>query len=294
MDNFAPINRAKSYPRCGRLVVLETNSDVLSPLSANFSIDFPAMPDQIELVREAQYNSIINLVAPDGVHMYKGTSMLEIPFEFKLHFLDKEYCPEGAMSILKVAARLHALVVPVGNSDLEITVNNTANLKPDGTTNPDGPKNGTDAAVKAGAGKASNTINGAQLVGTADPVISQASTAQIDPPVTCHLELMHTTPNGPGIACNGFVRKVGTTFFGPWLRGPNGSFNLPSAAKFSFVFAHVPGWGNWLSNSTTGISAISQQAQAYADVIQTKLFNTRSLQTTAQYRGFLPTPKGGG
>lgn len=296
MDEFSPIRRNKSYPRCGRLIVLEEGSkiDHLSALDLSrfFSIDFPAMPDQIELAREAQYNSIINLVAPDGVHMYKGTTMLEIPFEFKLHFLDKEYCPEGALSILKVAARLHALVVPVGDSSLLVTVDNTANLKPDGTPDPGAPAVGTDAARKAGAGNAANTVSGAQLAGTRDPVIATESTAQIDPPVTCRLELIYTTPDGPGIICNGFVKKVSVTLMQPWLRGPNGSFNLPSAAKFSFVFAHVPGWGNWLSNSRTGKAALSQQAQAYADTIQSNLYNTRTLQTTSEYRGFLTNTKG--
>jgi hypothetical protein len=295
MDPFSPIRRAKSYPRCGRLIVLEegTRADHLSPLDLTrfFSIDFPAMPDQIELVREAQYNSLMNLVAPDGVHMYKGTSLMEIPFEFKLHFLDKEYCPDGALSILTTAARLHALVVPVGDSKLLITVDNTANLRADGTSNSGDPPRKTDADKKNNAGKPANTTQGAQPADTKDPTIHTESTAAIDPPVTCRLELIYTTPDGPGIICNGFVKKVGVTFMQPWLRGPNGSFNLPSAAKFSFVFAHVPGWGNWLSNSRTGQGALSQQAQAYADIIQTNLFNTRTLQTTSQYRGFLTSTK---
>ena len=291
MENSAPIFREKSYPRCGRLIVLEegTQADHLRPLDLNkfFSIDFPAMPEQIELARNAEYRVQTNMVVPDGVHMYRGTNPLEIPFEFKLHYLDKEYCKEGALTILNVAARLHALIAPLGDSQLQVTVQNDSPLDQNGQTDRGAKPPGTEAAQGARAGQNSSSSGGVNQQATTSEgaTITADSTNKIDPPVTCRLELMYTSTDGPGVVCNGYIKNVKAVLLRPWLRGPNGAFNLPSAGVFSFVFVHRPGHGNWYSNRS-GVAAVSQQAQAYADIIRNRLFNTRMLQTDAQYRGF--------
>lgn len=292
MENTSPIKRDRSYPGCGRLIILEegTQLEQQSPIDFNsfFSIDFPAMPDQIELARSAEYRVAKSPVTPDGIHVYRGTDPLEIPFEFKLHYLDKEYCKEGALTLLKIAARLHSLVEPIGSSDMSIAVKTAAPITADGKSDAGAPKPGTDAAVASRAGNSSTL----QLMSQADSELNLELNPKqvIDPPVTCRLELMATDEYGPGIRCNGYIKNVKVSLLKPWLRGPtSAAFNLPSAANFSFTFVHVPGHGNWIS----GGAGIAPRTQAYADIIKERFYNTRALQVSQgnQYRGFTRTTK---
>ena len=293
MANDAPIRRENSQNKCGRLIVLEDGmrTDLLTPFdnSTFFSIDFPAMPEQIELARQAEYRVLTNMVVPDGVHQYMRTQPLEIPFEFKLHWQDKDYCKDGALTILNLAARLHALVTPLGDSNLSVTVQNDGALNDDGTSNPSAasPNNDANKVAKAGQNSASQGSN-QQSTTSASATFTSDSTNKVDPPVACRLELMYTTTDGPGVVCNGYVKNVKAVLLQPWLRGPSGSFNLPSAGIFSFTFVHRPGHGNWYSNKNN-VAAVTQQAQAYADLIKNRLYNTRMLQTSSQYRGFART-----
>ena len=270
------IRREKSYPHCGRLIVLES-LDSQKPLQAfslenNFSIDFPAMPETIELARQADYKVISNMVVPDGVHQYRFTSPLSIPFSFQLHSMDDEYCPEGDLTLLRVAARLHSLVMPFGESNaMSVTVANDSPLQ-NNRPDPGAKSPGNDANQQAKAQEPN------------DPTFQAAENAKFDPPVTCRLELMFTKESEPGIVCNGYVKDVRVSLKGPWLRGPDRAFNLPSSAEFNFNFVHRPAHYNSFSKQN-GISG-GGQAQAFAEYVLRKFYNTRELAGTGDYRGF--------
>lgn len=271
------IRRQKSYPYCGRLIVMDAlNSGVNRPLEPfsledNFSIDFPAMPESIELARSAEYKVVSNMVVPDGVHQYWATSPLQIPFTFNLHYLDEEYCPDGALTLLRIAARLHSLVIPFGDSKLQVTVDNDSPLDDTGKPQPQAPKPGAEQ----------NVLKNAQS--PQGPSFAAQNNAKFDPPPTCRLELMFTQDDEPGIVCVGYLKDVKAVLKGPWLRGPGRSFNLPTSGEFGFTFIHRPGHGNAFSNAQ---SANSQQAQAYADFVRQNLYNTRALALSGNYRGF--------
>ncbi len=260
-----PMRREKTFPFCGRLVQL-------SNLNDEISIDFPSMPDTIELVRRAEYAvSPANIVLPDGMHQYRGTLPMDIPFSFKLHAFDVEFCPNGALTLLQLAARLHSFVLPISS----------------------GSKQAAYAAVPPAAGAApqkpmsEEELNqaSAQQVGSGNVVASLGS-GGVSNPVTCHLQLIYTSAYLPGISCVGYVKEVSAKLNGPWLRGPDKSFNLPSSGDFSFTFVHRPGHGNVFSTAQTAGKSTSQP-QAYAVYVAEHLYNTRSLATAANYRGLL-------
>jgi len=269
------IRRQKSYPHCGRLIVMEA-LDSQKPLEAfsfenNFSIDFPAMPESIELARQADYKVISNMVVPDGVHQYRFTSPLSIPFSFTLHSMDDEYCPEGPLTLLRVAARLHSLILPFGESNaMQVSVGNDAPLVA-GRPDPSAAKVGADPNQQHSSAEA-------------DATFTTSENAKFDPPVTCRLELMFTQESEPGIVCNGYVKDVRVSLKGPWLRGPDRSFNLPSSAEFAFTFIHRPAHYNSFSkqNGITG----GGQVQAFAEYVLDRFYNTKGLAATGDYRGF--------
>lgn len=286
LANVWEIRRWKSWPNCGRLIVLDTNEKLSDPFnlySNAFSIDFPAMPEQIELARTANYRVQTVPVMPDGVHQYLGTNPLEIPFSFKIHHGDTEYCREGPLTLLQIAARLHALVVPLGESQKGVSVKNDGPLNDTGGPQPGTPPTGRDAVVERKSGQAS-TPQGGNSTGVeyfAD------STNAVDPPVTVRLELIMSRLDSVGIICTGYVKDVRCVLFGPWLRGPDSASNLPSAGEYSFTFVHRPGHGNWFSNTAGASAAVSVQAQAYAQFIRERLYNTRDLSVGyGQYRGW--------
>lgn len=273
------IRRQKSYPYCGRLIVLDSidSQKPLEPFSLenNFSVDFPAMPESLDLARQAEYKIVSNMVVPDGVHQYRYTSPMSIPFNFSLHSLDDEYCKDGSLTVLQVAARLHALTVPFGDSTGQIvTVANDAPLTNEGRPQPDAvsPKNDANAQAKSQAPN--------------DPTFQAATNAKFDPPATVRLELMFTKEAEPGIICTGYLRDVRTLFWGPWLRGPNASraFNMPTSCDYSFTFVHHPAHYN-AYNNPNGIQP-TQQVQTFADHILRNFYNTRGLAGGGDYRGF--------
>lgn len=274
-SNTSPIRREKSFP-AGRLIVLQTTADTdsFNLRRDAFSIDFPSMPDQIELARSATYVVKANMIMPDGIHQYTATNPLEIPFSFKLHHADREYCAEGPLTLLKIAARLHALVTPIGNSQHRVTVGNDTAIDSDGNRQPGTPLLKNEVAVDKKTTSATATA---------------AADSITDPPVTCRLELIYTGLETPGILCTGYVKDVKATLFGPWLRGPNQSTNLPSAGEYSFTFVHRPGHGNLFSYTKGDVASV--QAQAYAEYIRDRLYNTRDLTSTSKLRGWLvPKP----
>jgi hypothetical protein len=269
----ATIRRASSFPFSGRLIALPTSRSLAVGQSLDLlnelSIDFPAMPDTIELVRTAEYNVLSNVILPDGVHQYKGTRPLEIPFNFRLHSFDQEYCPNGAVSLLQVAARLHSFILPIDASGGNVAI----------TASAGGQQSNTEASQEA---RAVSPNGGLGFIANGGEKIFN--------PVTCRLELIFTNENAPGIACTGYVREVSTKLNGPWLRGPGKSSNLPSSCDFSFVFVHRPGHGNAFNINTTDFDL---QPQAYAATVKDKFYNTRALVEVANYRGLTDAPTTG-
>lgn len=278
VDQF--IRRKKSFPYCGRLIAMPSNRD---PMTGNrsqrtwdypieTSVDFPAMPDSIELARQAEYYVWNNMLMPDGVHQYKYTAPLVIPFSFRLHAFDEEFCPEGALTLLKLGARLHAFILPINTNKEDVTLEAEV---PSAQVEPS--KNDKDKEAQAEANQ------GLGIAGQGKDRIFN--------PVTLRLEIIFTTNDGPGIACTGYVKSVNVKFNGPWLRGPDESTNLPSSGDFSFEFVHRPGHYNTLGfeyahNTGKSSKYLGKQPQAYAHVVKQFLFNTRHLSKVGSYTGF--------
>ena len=270
---------------CGRLVAMPSTTTL--PQLTNIlddsrgfrniiSIDFPAMPDTIELARSADYAVNYNIVMPDGIHQYRGTKPMEIPISFKIHSFDQQYLKKGALTLLQLAARLHSFILPISTFGPGVHV---APLAPDNL-----PLKGR--ATNAVIEKQASQENVYQVVGTGN-----SKTGGIYSPVTCWLHLMWTGNEQPGISAIGYVREVKVVFNGPWLRGPNNSFNLPTSADFSFVFVHRPGHNNNQVTVTSQFpNQIGESGQAFADDVRKSLYNTRSLVYAANYQGFGNNP----
>jgi hypothetical protein len=269
----ATIRRPASFPFSGRLIALPTSRSLAVGQSLDLidqiSIDFPAMPDTIELVRSAEYQVLSNVILPDGVHQYKGTRPLEIPFSFRLHSFDQDYCPNGAYTLLQLAARLHSFILPIDTSGGNVSITAKAGVSPSNTEGQQEAK-----AVAPDGGIGFNHIGGEKIFN----------------PVTLRLELIFTGQTTPGIACTGYVREVSAKLNGPWLRGPGKSSNMPSSGDFSFIFVHRPGHGNRFNINTTNFDS---QPQAYANTVKEKLYNTRSLVQVANYQGLNDAAGGG-
>jgi len=265
-----------SFPYCGRLIVLEsgrtTNYDPFAGLSSFVAINFPAMPDAIELARSVEYMVVNSQVMPDGIHQYKWTNPLNIPFTFKLHSFDKEFCPKGAKSLLELAALLHAMALPISKSGQATKINVTVNqTKPNAA-----PAN--DASSQTARAQASDSPYN----------VTPQTDADFSPPVTLRLELIFVDSGGPGIVCTGYLKDVRVKLNGPWLRGPNRSCNLPTSGDFEFTFVHVPGYGNNFSISANTLGKNATMVQAFADDVKKKLYNTREMTLLSErdYKGF--------
>lgn len=260
------IRRDASFPFCGRLIALPTSraldvgEDV--ELLTELSVDFPAMPDFIDLNRSADYNVTVPINLADGVHTFRGTRPLEIPFAFRLHSFDQQFCPRGAFTLLQLAARLHSFVVPIDTGETAIPAKAGAVVS------------SSDSHVEKNAAGADGGNDSVSVIGN-----------KIAPPVTCRLELIFTDQSSPGIACTGYVREVSVKLNGPWLRGPGKSSNLPSSADFAFVFVHHPGHGN------SNVGDVGDLfAQAYANIVKDRFYNTRQLAQSSNYQGLADPP----
>lgn len=276
---------------CGRLIAMPTtgttnnrtvvrnNLDTDKQMGNIISVDFPAMPDTIELARSADYLVNYNIVMPDGIHQYKGTKPMEIPVSFRLHSLDKQYCKKGALTLLQLAARLHSFILPIstfGQGAMGVPVLTPGELDAERTGKP------IDAELAARA--ESNRVF--QVVGAGG-----SKNGSLYNPITVWLHLMWTGDGQPGISAIGYLREVSVKFNGPWLRGPNSSFNLPTSADFSFTFIHRPGHANSQNFSTSqNPPTVAQSGQAYADDVKDLLYNTRALVNAANYQGFNTQP----
>jgi hypothetical protein len=256
-------------------MVLETGRtkdyDPFAGVDTLVSINFPAMPDSIELARSVEYMVVNSPVMPDGIHQFKWTNPMTIPFSFKLHSFDKEYCPKGALSLLETTALLHAMALPLSKSGQATKVWVSASQKSPATP----PSNGANEQ----AARAQATDSGYN--------ITPQSESDFNPPVTLRLELIFTEEQKPGIICTGYVKDVKVKLNGPWLRGKERATNLPTSADFEFTFVHVPGYGNNFSvQATTGQDA--HMVQAYADDVKERLYDNRNLTLLSDrsYKGF--------
>ena len=285
-----PIIRRDDSLLCGRLVALPTTSSALQvqqsateqPFQNAVSIDFPAMPDTIELMRTTEYKVLSNWVLPDGVHQYMKTNPLEIPFSFRLHAEDSAYCPQGALTLLQLAARLHSFIMPIsrGNRNTSVSAHPASTV----VLADDTPPQNTPAVPKPGA--VDDGLQQSQANSNASQQTAVTGATDVFNPVTCWLHLMFIDDDQPGISCIGYVKEVGVKLNGPWRRSQSGGFNLPTSGDFSFTFVHRPGHGN--SNFAQSVipSSVALQPQAYANDIKDKLYNTRNLVVAANYTGF--------
>jgi hypothetical protein len=240
-------------------------------------INFPAMPEVIELARTTEYRVSPTFVLPDGIHVYKHTNPLEIPITFKLSMYDQEYCTQGALTLLMLAARLHALTLPISASNSgKVSADTVGELR-----NPD----------------VSKTEPG--LEQRADESNLNRSKNFIPPsfPVACMLDLIYTGTQSPGIRCVGYIKNASVKLKGPFLQTMDRTQkNLPSSAEYSFVFVHRPGHTNVFGNTATDSAAahsgltydLGFQINAYADDVKSKLYNTVGLlkDTAMGYQGF--------
>lgn len=265
------VQRRKNYPYVGQLIVLEGPGDKPLPdtnytgeYSSIVQINFPAMPDAIELARRANYTVRTSPAFPDGIHQYMGTDVLNIPISFDLHHADREYCPKGPYTLLQLAANLESLVLPFGSDKIQTEIGETEESER------------SNAAVKEGAAEPTQELGGNVINGQ-----------ELYPPPVCYLQLLMTDQNGPGIACRGYVNDVNVKLHGPFMRGPNQAFNLPTKGTFTFTFVHNPGHQNAFPASRYSTVSVKQ---AYAQTVQRRLFNTRDLQVPANYRGFNENP----
>lgn len=260
----ATIRRPATFPFAGRLMAIPTTRSLQTvDLDDQLAIYFPAMPDTIELNRTAEYLVHTSIVLPDGVHQYKKTFPLEIPFSFRLHSFDQEYCPNGAYTLLQLAARLHSFILPIDTSGGNVSIMAKA-----------GAVNGTSEGQLEAKGVQPD--GGLSII----PIGAQF----VFNPVTLRLDLIFTESETPGISCIGYVKDVSVKLNGPWLRGPGKSFNLPSSGDFAFTFVHRPGHGNAF-NLYNQTSELDTNPQAFAAVVKEKFYNTRSLAKIGSYQG---------
>lgn len=214
-------------------------------------INFPAMPDSVELARGTNYTVSSMYTAPDGFHQYFATEPLRIPFSFRLHAQDEEFCSQGGLTILEVAARLHALQLPIRD---------TSGWAYDYIANSAPPADGSPSRYEPTV-----SITPAQRESLVSNKLS------VLPPVAVVLDLIQTTEDGPGIRCNGYVSEVAVKLNGPFLQPPAniGGYNIPTSGDFSFVFVHRPTH----SNDFTNVANV----HAMANDVRNRLYNTRNM-----------------
>jgi hypothetical protein len=231
------------------------------------------MPDSVDLARRANYNVLTTFTMPDGFHQYRGTEPLEIPFTFQLHAFDDEYCPQGCFTVLDVAAKLHALVVPIAPRRQSITTR-SAGLAATPGKKPE-PEQENDAVSPLGPRDV-------------QPIGGETSTYF---PVACLLDLIDAGNLAPGIRCVGYVKDVETRLLGPFLTPPSVGKNLPSGLEARFTFVHRPSHTNRFSGDQRSDEILIENVQAYANDIKDRLYNTADLTQNTLYQGFLSEPR---
>jgi hypothetical protein len=227
-------------------------------------IDFPNLPEEISLDRDTEWRVTPSPLLPDGFHVYDHTTPLSIPLSFKLHAFD-DYSVNGPETLLMIAARLHALTLPIINDGIGVKRASTS------TTMQNGSSTSTEATADAGTTKASTQGTAG---GSFDSVTAAENQSYSFPPA-CVLDLMIGSggaglnpglASGPalGIQCIGYVKSVRVLLKGPWLSSGDDSVNrnLPSAGDFSFVFVHAPSYTNSIANLQRGDNFVLPQVSA--------------------------------
>ena len=222
-------------------------------------IYFPAMPEMIDLDRAASYEVTSPITAPDGQHVFKSVTPLSVPITFKLHAFD-DYCPEGPIDLLRIGARLHALMLALrsGASADRIVQANSSEVKKASDKQNENPDKKSDSSTVA--------FNNRALTDLKNTGVKSLPSF---PPV-CVLDLIWTGPDSPGIKLGGYVQAVRVKFKGPWLKvdGPGNYKNLPSAAEYSFTFVSAPGYRNGAATSGGAF-----EAQMFGEEVRNVLYN---------------------
>jgi len=193
-----------------------------------WSIQFPHMPETLDLGRSASYVPVKTASNPDGgIVMYTSTEQLKVPITFKAHAFDSEFCPQGPMTLLEMAGRLHSLVLPNFVTTFDYAVTATAVDSNFRST--------SEAAIDSGV---NTTENGYGIIGTGSDKVPL-------PPAPVLLKLI-TTEFGTGVQFYGYVENVRVVLRGPWLQieGNSSYTNLPTSAEFSFTVVHSPSYFN--------------------------------------------------
>lgn len=295
--------RRNTYAVLRSLVNAVTSNDVVSGIEAEAGaivINFPAMPDTIELTRKAHYyNAVTSPITPDGFHVYQSTEPLSIPVSFTLSAFDDEYCrPDiGPIMLLSLAAKLHALALPIAASG----ATREQQMAPE-PQQPPVATGGSEAAVRTGAATSGTAVN---AIG-----VNNFITPNIDKfyfPPACALQIIFAQlgssqgqtrfSNGIqplGINCVGFINEVRVVFKGPWLQGSfgsDGARNMPSSATYSFTFVHQPGYtnnvlGQNFTRNLGGRTAPRLVSTTALDIYR-RLYNTIDISNNVTYAGIL-------
>ncbi len=251
-------------------------------------INFPCMPDTIELARKANYKNVLTSpITPDGLHLYDYTEPLSIPISFSLHGYDRNYCQAaGPLMLLSLAAKLHALTLPLHQGGLLNLTPLAAAVEPrkEGET--------ISEAETTQIANSAFIANGVPFKNPTGFTNGKSTGARFAYPPPCSLNIMMAQLGGSrgsvnesndgvrslGINCIGFITDARVVFKGPWLQGSfgeDGIRNLPSEAEFSFTFIHQPGHTNFIGNFGVGSAILTTTAR---DIYQ-RLYNTADLTT---------------
>lgn len=244
----------------GRTVGAEADDQIV--------INFPNLPDEIDVMRTSEWRVTQSPLLPDGFHMYDHTSPLELPFTFKIHAFD-DYSVNGAETILQIAAKLHALQLPIINSKQTGKITRDSGSVPDSSTD----------AAKEEKGSSPNQDQG---LGTGLSVENDKYGTNYFFPPACVLNLMIGSggPTALGICCIGYVKNVSTKLKGPWLNSGRADVNrnLPSMGEFSFTFVHAPSYTNSL-NFDGDNKLLTAQVGAYR--MKNSFYNTIDILSEA-------------
>ena len=254
-------------------------------------INFPAMPETLELSRVANYETLQSAIAPDGLHFYKWTDPMKIPLKFSLSCHDDDYCNgDGPYALLRIAANLHALTMPIvyGNQTSVVGLNAA-------------PKTGTQyltsGASGGTSGQAPDQANAAS--GSASQTNNSSNYVDFYFPPACLLSISLaanvSSQSTLGVFCVGFVERVNTVLRGPWLQGDfgNSAFggtqgqlrNLPSFIDCEFTFVNQPGYTNdfkgYVDKSGKSKLRTTTSSDVYKNFYNTQAYSQFTVPSTA-------------
>lgn len=247
-----------------RLSTIVNSAQVADPTGENegqITINFPCMPDTIELARRANYDNLVKTPQnPDGQHQYMSTDPLEIPIEFAVNSYDEEFVGnDGPVALLALAARLHALTVPIYSQGTYVL---TATSAPP-------------APVQGGQDDEAKVV---EKTATSSPAPVDTSVKTLYP-APCILRLIAAEWKGTdyGITLRGFIRDARVSLKGPWLYGGPGLNNLPSSASYGFTFVHQPSYTNNIVSNPESNAILGGGVSVLAQDIYARFYNQAEL-----------------